>query len=97
MTLCKCTNYTILIVNHVTKSDDSAKTRRPKPGRSIADAARTSVISLSQKKEVQMFVLKGLGRMIWGDPNNAEIIQINAGQLFLVRPRNSLKGTSECM
>jgi hypothetical protein len=44
-----------------------------------------------------MFVLKELGRMIWGNPDKTEIVQINSGQLYLVRPKNSLKGTSECM
>jgi hypothetical protein len=44
-----------------------------------------------------MFVLKGLGRMIWGDPDKTEIVQIPSGQLYLVRPKNSVKGTSECM
>jgi VID27 N-terminal region len=44
-----------------------------------------------------MFVLKGLGRMIWGDGDKSEIVQIPSGQLYLVRPKNSVKGTSECM
>jgi hypothetical protein len=44
-----------------------------------------------------MFVLKGLGRIIWGDPDKTEIVQIASGQLYLVRPKNSVKGTSECM
>lgn len=44
-----------------------------------------------------MFVLKGLGRMIWGDPDKTEIVQISSGQLYLIRPKNSVKGTSECM
>lgn len=44
-----------------------------------------------------MFVLKGLGRFIWGDPDKTEIVQIASGQLYLVRPKNSVKGTSECM
>ena len=44
-----------------------------------------------------MFVLKGLGRFIWGDPSKTEIVQIPAGQLYLVRPKSSVKGTSECM
>jgi hypothetical protein len=44
-----------------------------------------------------MFVLKGLGRFIWGDPDKTEIVQISSGQLYLVRPKNSVKGTSECM
>jgi hypothetical protein len=44
-----------------------------------------------------MFVLKGLGRIIWGDPDKTDIVQINSGQLYLIRPKNSVKGTSECM
>jgi VID27 N-terminal region len=44
-----------------------------------------------------MFVLKGLGRIIWGDPDKTELVQIASGQLYLVRPKNSVKGTSECM
>jgi hypothetical protein len=36
-----------------------------------------------------------LGKM-WGNPANPELIQIPAGQLYLVRP-NSIKGSRECM
>ncbi|WVR00053.1 hypothetical protein IAU59_007195 [Kwoniella sp. CBS 9459] len=50
-----------------------------------------------------MFVLKSrrlpvqtvLGKM-WGNPANPELIQIPAGQLYLVRP-NSIKGSRECI
>jgi hypothetical protein len=47
--------------------------------------------------QAAMFVLKGLGRIIWGDPDKTDIVQINSGQLYLIRPKNSVKGTSECM
>ena len=42
-------------------------------------------------------MLKGLGRMIWGEGDKTEIVQIPSGQLYLVRPKNSVKGISECM
>ncbi|CAJ0766924.1 20172_t:CDS:10 [Entrophospora sp. SA101] len=43
-----------------------------------------------------MFVIKSLGKLIWGNPDIPELIKISAGQLYLVRP-NSLKGTRECI
>ncbi|OLL24687.1 Vacuolar import and degradation protein 27 [Neolecta irregularis DAH-3] len=43
-----------------------------------------------------MEMLKKLGKYIWGDPNKTEVVQIPAGQLFLVRP-SSPKGSSECI
>lgn len=33
---------------------------------------------------------------MWGNPSNPEIIQIPAGQLYLVRP-DSIKGSRECI
>lgn len=33
---------------------------------------------------------------IWSDQNNAELIQLPAGALYLVRP-GSIKGARECM
>ncbi|WVF72856.1 hypothetical protein IAT40_007674 [Kwoniella sp. CBS 6097] len=43
-----------------------------------------------------MFVLKSLLGKMWGNPANPELIQIPAGQLYLVRP-NSIKGSRECI
>ncbi|BFZ59256.1 Vacuolar import and degradation protein 27 [Saitoella coloradoensis] len=43
-----------------------------------------------------MFMLKSLGKMIWGDPNKSEVVSIPSGQLYLVRP-GSLKGLRECI
>ncbi|WWD02638.1 hypothetical protein V865_000678 [Kwoniella europaea PYCC6329] len=43
-----------------------------------------------------MFVLKSLLGKMWGNPANPELMQIPAGQLYLVRP-NSIKGSRECI
>ncbi|ODN78680.1 hypothetical protein L202_04263 [Cryptococcus amylolentus CBS 6039] len=43
-----------------------------------------------------MFVLKSLLGKMWGNPANPELIQIPAGQLYLVRP-DSIKGSRECI
>ncbi|RIB17130.1 VID27 cytoplasmic protein [Gigaspora rosea] len=43
-----------------------------------------------------MFMIKSLGKLIWGDPDNPELIQISNGELYLVRP-NSPKGNRECI
>lgn len=43
-----------------------------------------------------MFMLKSLFGKIWSDQNNAELIQIPAGALYLVRP-GSIKGSRECI
>ncbi|KAL7422730.1 Vacuolar import and degradation protein 27 [Cryptotrichosporon argae] len=43
-----------------------------------------------------MFVLKSLFGQMWGNPANPELIQIPAGQLYLVRP-DSIKGSRECI
>ncbi|RHZ68261.1 hypothetical protein Glove_296g20 [Diversispora epigaea] len=43
-----------------------------------------------------MFVIKSLGKLIWGNPNSPQLIQISAGQLYLVRP-DSPKGNRECI
>ncbi|WRT68459.1 uncharacterized protein IL334_005435 [Kwoniella shivajii] len=43
-----------------------------------------------------MFVIKSLLGKMWGNPANPELIQIPAGQLYLVRP-NSIKGSRECI
>lgn len=66
----------------------------------LDDQQQTSPLSAGAKDHSfvhPMFVLKGLGRFIWGDPDKTEIVQITSGQLYLVRPKNSVKGTSECM
>ncbi|GMK58006.1 hypothetical protein CspeluHIS016_0500380 [Cutaneotrichosporon spelunceum] len=43
-----------------------------------------------------MNVLKSLFGQMWGNPSNPELIQIDAGQLYLVRP-DSIKGSRECI
>ncbi|WOO85774.1 Vacuolar import and degradation protein 27 [Vanrija pseudolonga] len=43
-----------------------------------------------------MFVLKSLFGQMWGNTANPELIQIPAGQLYLVRP-DSIKGSRECI
>lgn len=43
-----------------------------------------------------MFMLRNVGKFIFGDSTKQDIIQLDAGQLYLVRP-NSVKGYSECM
>ncbi|PWN86561.1 VID27-domain-containing protein [Acaromyces ingoldii] len=43
-----------------------------------------------------MFMLKSLFGKIWSDQNNAELIQLPAGALYLVRP-GSIKGARECI
>nr|ODO02222.1 cytoplasmic protein [Cryptococcus depauperatus CBS 7855] len=43
-----------------------------------------------------MFVLKSLLGKMWGNPANPELMQIPAGQLYLVRP-DSIKGSRECI
>lgn len=43
-----------------------------------------------------MFVIKSLLGKMWGNPANPELLQIPAGQLYLVRP-NSIKGSRECI
>ncbi|PKC13768.1 VID27-domain-containing protein [Rhizophagus irregularis] len=44
-----------------------------------------------------MNVLKSLGKLIWGNPDNPELIKITNGELYLVRPNFSIKGTRECI
>ena len=34
---------------------------------------------------------------IWGDANNAELMQLPSGSLYLVRPGSSIKGSRECI
>ncbi|KAG9296039.1 hypothetical protein G9A89_011891 [Geosiphon pyriformis] len=43
-----------------------------------------------------MLLIKSLGRLIWGNPDNPELFQITSGQLYLVRP-HSPKGNRECI
>ncbi|KDN51969.1 VID27-domain-containing protein [Tilletiaria anomala UBC 951] len=43
-----------------------------------------------------MFMLKSLFGKIWGDANNAELMQLPSGSLYLVRP-GSIKGSRECI
>ncbi|CAG8702960.1 22345_t:CDS:10 [Dentiscutata erythropus] len=43
-----------------------------------------------------MFMIKSLGKLICGDPDNPELNQISNGELYLVRP-NSPKGNRECI
>ncbi|CCX06329.1 Similar to Vacuolar import and degradation protein 27; acc. no. Q1MTR3 [Pyronema omphalodes CBS 100304] len=43
-----------------------------------------------------MFMLRNLGKYIFGDNTKQDIIQLDAGQLYIVRP-NSVKGYSECI
>lgn len=41
-------------------------------------------------------MLRNVGKYIFGDSTKQDIIQLEAGQLYIVRP-NSVKGYSECM
>ncbi|CAG8438538.1 16246_t:CDS:10 [Acaulospora morrowiae] len=43
-----------------------------------------------------MFVIKSLGKLIWGDASTPELIQITDGELYLIRP-NSPRGNRECL
>lgn len=43
-----------------------------------------------------MFMLRNVGKYIFGDSSKQDIIQLDQGQLYIVRP-NSVKGYSECM
>ncbi|PUU81575.1 VID27 cytoplasmic protein-domain-containing protein [Tuber borchii] len=43
-----------------------------------------------------MFMLRGMGKYIFGDSTKQDIIQLDQGQLYIVRP-NSVKGYSECI
>ena len=43
-----------------------------------------------------MFMLRNLGKLVFGDTTKQDIIQLDQGQLFIVRP-HSVKGYSECM
>ncbi|PWW80561.1 VID27-domain-containing protein [Tuber magnatum] len=43
-----------------------------------------------------MFMLRGVGKYIFGDSTKQDIIQLDQGQLYIVRP-NSVKGYSECI
>jgi hypothetical protein len=43
-----------------------------------------------------MFMLRNLGKLVFGDMSKQDIIQLDQGQLYIVRP-HSVKGYSECM
>ena len=43
-----------------------------------------------------MFMLRNVGKYIFGDSTKQDIIQLDQGQLYIVRP-HSVKGYSECM
>ncbi|CUS06930.1 unnamed protein product [Tuber aestivum] len=43
-----------------------------------------------------MFMLRGVGKYIFGDSTKQDIIQLDQGLLYIVRP-NSVKGYSECI
>lgn len=43
-----------------------------------------------------MFMLRNVGKLIFGDSTKQDIIQLDQGQLYIVRP-NSVKGYSECI
>ncbi|KAI5793749.1 VID27 cytoplasmic protein-domain-containing protein [Peziza echinospora] len=43
-----------------------------------------------------MFMLRNVGKLIFGDSSKPEIIHLDQGQLYIVRP-NSPKGYSECI
>ncbi|KAH0609394.1 uncharacterized protein H6S33_012880 [Morchella sextelata] len=43
-----------------------------------------------------MFMLRNVGKLIFGDSTKQDIIQLDQGQLYIVRP-NSVKGHSECI
>ncbi|KAI5776840.1 VID27 cytoplasmic protein-domain-containing protein [Geopyxis carbonaria] len=43
-----------------------------------------------------MFMLRNVGKYIFGDSSKQDIIQLDQGQLYIVRP-NSVKGFSECI
>ncbi|KAL7268199.1 Vacuolar import and degradation protein 27 [Rhizina undulata] len=43
-----------------------------------------------------MFMLRNVGKYIFGDSTKQDIIQLDQGQLYIVRP-NSVKGYSECI
>ncbi|KAG8900651.1 hypothetical protein FRB99_005830 [Tulasnella sp. 403] len=44
-----------------------------------------------------MFMLKSLFSKVWGDPNTKELASVSAGELYIVRPRSSVKGARECI
>jgi hypothetical protein len=74
--------------------------QKPKQLEQIPNCPKSTVqspLSCCHRPVASMFVLKGLGKIIWGDPDKSELVQITSGQLYLVRPKNSVKGTSECM
>ncbi|CAG8508042.1 743_t:CDS:10 [Ambispora leptoticha] len=43
-----------------------------------------------------MLLIKNIGKLIWGNPDNPELFQIGTGQLVRIRPENS-KVTRECI
>ncbi|KAA8913605.1 VID27 cytoplasmic protein-domain-containing protein [Sphaerosporella brunnea] len=43
-----------------------------------------------------MFMLRNLGKLVFGDSSKQDIIQLDQGQLYIVRP-HSVKGYSECI
>ncbi|KAG8865237.1 hypothetical protein FRB96_000127 [Tulasnella sp. 330] len=44
-----------------------------------------------------MFMLKSLFGKVWSDPNTNELAKLTAGELYIVRPRSSVKGARECI
>ncbi|KAG9040208.1 hypothetical protein FRB95_000137 [Tulasnella sp. JGI-2019a] len=44
-----------------------------------------------------MFMLKSLFGKVWSDPNTNELAKLTSGELYIVRPRSSVKGARECI
>ncbi|KAI1315063.1 hypothetical protein EDD11_001356 [Mortierella claussenii] len=44
-----------------------------------------------------MNVFKSLGKLIWGDANNPELVQISSGQFYVYKGTSPVKRTKECI
>ncbi|KAF9962255.1 hypothetical protein BGZ72_008390 [Mortierella alpina] len=44
-----------------------------------------------------MNVFKSLGKLIWGDASNPELVQISSGQFYVYKPTGSKQRTRECV
>ncbi|KAG8965086.1 hypothetical protein FRC03_000967 [Tulasnella sp. 419] len=44
-----------------------------------------------------MNVLKSFFGSVWGDSNSNELAKLTSGELYIVRPRSSIKGSRECI
>lgn len=62
---------------------------------SLEDDAMADTIALKSLFFSSLHIAIVFGK-IWSDQNNAELIQLPAGALYLVRP-GSIKGSRECM